>query len=81
MTSRRRTTLLFSYLGVSLLGWLLFGVFVRAQLDLIGLDRTDALGLALVGLYGALLLFGTPVGYVVIRLATWDGGREAKRHS
>ncbi|NQX29703.1 hypothetical protein HQQ81_20340 [Microbacteriaceae bacterium VKM Ac-2854] len=80
MKSRRRTALLLSYLGVSLIGWLLFGIFLRAQLDLIGADRLDVLGLAMVALYGAVVLFGTPVGYLVIRLATWDWGADAERH-
>jgi hypothetical protein len=79
--SRRRTALLLSYLGVSLLGWLIFGVFLRAQLDLIGSDRIDVLGLALMALYGAIVLFGTPVGYLMLLLTTWDGGRDAERHS
>lgn len=81
MKSHRRAALLLSYLGVSLIGWLIFGIFLRSQLDLIGADRVNVLGIALVALYGAVVLFGTPVGYLVLRLATWDWGRDAQRHS
>lgn len=71
MRSIRRTLIIRSYLAVSLAGWLIFGVLLRAQLDLIGAAETDLIGLALLALFGVLVLFGTPIGYLVLNIAMW----------
>lgn len=73
MRSPRHSAIRFGYLAVSLFGWLLFGVFLRAELDLLGAGSIDPVASLALALYGAILLVGTPIGYAVIR-AEKSGG-------
>ncbi|NQX29545.1 hypothetical protein HQQ81_19550 [Microbacteriaceae bacterium VKM Ac-2854] len=66
MRPHRYSVLRYSYLAVSLFGWLLFGVFLRADLDLIAGGGFDLLAVAATALFGLILLVGTPIGYAVI---------------
>ncbi|NQX11995.1 hypothetical protein HQQ80_10195 [Microbacteriaceae bacterium VKM Ac-2855] len=81
MRASRRTTLIVSYLGISLVGWLFFGVILRMQLDLIGVTKPDALGIVLLVLFGLILSMGTSIGYATIRRATWDRAHDGGHRS
>lgn len=70
--SIKRSLLTYAYLAVTLLGWFILGIFARFHLDLIDAGTADVMGIALTALYGILLLFGIPVGYATLLLATWD---------
>jgi hypothetical protein len=66
VNSLERSALRFGYLTVSLLGWLLFGILLRAELDQIGTGSVQTVALVALALYGIILLVGTPIGYAVI---------------
>lgn len=67
MNPHQQTVLLRGYVGISILGWLFFGVLLRAALDSAAAGRDPVPAMALTSLFGMILLVGTPVGYRIIR--------------